>query len=133
MVRTNVGEVTVLLVDGGGGEARWTAERVADAVVEAFRLLPLIAVYAPRAGRLKAALPGQSGRALDILATAEHVLGRGSDEHRALLVWGRAKATGGEVGGSVSEYCRAAGLPRQTFDRRWRRACERIAVALSTA
>ncbi len=88
-----------MLRDGGGagGGGDWRATRVAKAVAQAFRLLPTIAVYAPRAGRLRAALPSQSERILDILMTAEALLGRGSDEHDALLVWGRAEAAGGEV------------------------------------
>lgn len=113
---------------GQGAAAQWTAERVGDALVEAFRALPHMPVYAPRhAPQLEPVLPGHDPGTLDVLALSERVLGRSSPERRLVLVWARSIATGGDVGGSLREWCRAHGMNRSTFDRRRVRACVRIA------
>ena len=113
--------------------SRWTAERVGEAVIKAFRLLPSMPVYAPRRGRLAAVLPGQDIGPLEILALSGTVLGHDAPERRALLFWGRARATSGDVGGSIAAYCRSAGLGESTFNRRRRNACLRIAEAIEQA
>lgn len=118
---------------GPGPGETWTAEHVCTAAVEAFRLLPTMPVYAPRRGGLAAVLPGQNIGPLEILSLSERVLGYDAPERRAMLVWARAKATGGDVGGSVSAYCRAAGLSMNTFTRRRKAACRSIAVALEAS
>lgn len=116
---------------GQGAAAQWTAERVGDALVEAFRALPHMPVYAPRPSRLEAALPGHDPTPLDVLALTEQVLGRSSPQHRLVLVWARSIATGGDIGGSLREWCRAHGISRSTFDRQRMRACANIAVSIN--
>ena len=76
-------------------------------------------------------LPGQDLAPLDLITRSEQILGRASDERRAVLVWARAKATKGEVGGSVRAYCIETGTDLQTFNRRRKRACARIAEVLN--
>lgn len=107
---------------------RWTAEKVAADLVEAFRILPTMPVFSPRRSEFYPVLPGQDTEALDLVAVSERVLGRKSPGRRALLVWARSKATKGDIGGSVSAYCREAGINLQTFNRQRRRACAAIAV-----
>ena len=116
-----------------GGASSWTAERVCMAAIEAFRLLPTMPVYAPRRGGLAAVLPEQDAGPLAILSFSEAVLGYDAPERRALLVWARAKATGGDVGGSIRQYCAQHGLSLNTFARRHKRACRQIADALNQA
>lgn len=48
-------------------------------------------------------------------------------------VWARSIATGGDVGGSLQEWCRDSGISRSTFDRQRVKAYERIAVAINRA
>jgi hypothetical protein len=101
--------------------------------VEIFRALPRTAIYARGLGELRP-VPGQPvPDGLDLLALSETVLGRGSEERLALLVWARAKATDGDVGGTVSEVCLAKGWKRSTFEERRRRACRRLAEAIAPA
>lgn len=118
---------------GQGSAVGWTAERVGDALVEAFRALPHMPVYAPRPSRLEAALPGHDPTPLDVLALTEHALGRSSPQHRLVLIWARSIATGGDVGGSLREWCRARDISRATFDRQRVKACGRVAVAINRA
>ena len=112
-------------------------------MVEAFRTLPDIPVYSPRRAELVPANPRHDGAGIDVIAWSERILGRASDERRALLVWARARArrrirqdrhlrlVRSVPGGSVSDHCREAGVCRRTFDRRRIRACERIEVGLN--
>lgn len=118
---------------GQGSAVRWTAERVGNALVEAFRALPHMPVYAPRPARFEAVIPGHDPTPLDVLALAEHALGRSSPAHRLVLVWARSIATGGDVGGSLRQWCRDRGISRSTFDRQRVRACERIADSINQA
>lgn len=114
-----------------GSASIWTAQRVSEATIEAFRLLPMMPVYAPRRGGLAAVFTGQDIGPLEILSFSETVLGYDAPERRALLVWARAKATGGDVGGSIRHYCRQHGFSQNTFNRRHKRACQMIAAALN--
>ena len=116
---------------GQGSAVGWTAERVGDALVEAFRALPHMPVYAPRPSQLEAALAGHDPTPIDVLALTEHALGRSSPQHRLVLVWARSIATGGDVGGSLRQWCRARGISRSTFDRQRVKACERVAAAIN--
>jgi hypothetical protein len=109
----------------------WSAERVAETMITAFRLLPTMPVYAPRRGGLAAVFSGQDIGPLEILSFSETVLGYDAPERRALLVWARAKATGGDVGGSIRHYCLQHGISQNTFNRRHKRACRMIADALN--
>jgi hypothetical protein len=116
---------------------------VAEAAIEAFRTLPNLPIYSPRRAEFVPVNPRHDGSAIDVIAWSEWILGRASDERRALLVWARAMArrrirrdrhlrlVRSVPGGSVSDHCREAGVCRRTFDRRRVRACERIAVELS--
>ncbi|CAA2161162.1 hypothetical protein MBRA_06322 [Methylobacterium brachiatum] len=116
---------------GMGSAEHWTAERVGAAVIEAFRALPHIPVYSPRRAEFMPALAGQDATPLDVLALSEHVLGRSTPERRILLIWARSLATGGDVGGSIRQYCIERGLSANTFSRRRKRACARIAAEMN--
>lgn len=116
--------------DAGPAE-HWTAERVGEAVVEAFRALPHIPVYSPRRAEFVSVLTGQDVSPLDVLALSEHVLGRSTPERRILLIWARSLATCGDIGGSIRQYCIERGLSGNTFTRRRKRACERIAAEMN--
>nr|WP_137830891.1 hypothetical protein [Methylobacterium sp. L1A1] len=117
---------------GQDSAGRWTAERVGETLVEAFRALPHMPVYAPRhAPQLEPVLPGHDPGPLDVLALSERVLGRSSLERRLVLIWARSIATGGDVGGSLRVWCRAHGMNRSTFDRRRVRACAQIAAEMN--
>lgn len=109
----------------------WTAERVGEAVIEAFRALPHIPVYSPRKAEFVPVLTGQDVSPLDVLALSEHVLGRSTPERRILLIWARTLATQGDVGGSINQYCRERGMGESTFTRRRKRACALIAAELN--
>lgn len=110
---------------------RWTAERVGEAVIDAFRVLPTMPVYSPRRAEFVPVLPGQDASPLDVLALSEHVLGRSAPEHRILLIWARSLATRGDVGGSIRQYCVERDLSHKTFDRRRKRACTRVAAEMN--
>lgn len=119
-------------MDGASkGAGRWTAERVGESVIEAFRLLPTMPVYSPRRMKFMPVLHGQDMSPLDVLALSERVLGRASPDRRVLLLWARSIATGGDVGGSVRQYCVERCIDRRTFDRRRRAACSQIAEAMN--
>lgn len=117
----------------------WTAAAIAEAAIEPFRALPDIPIYSPRRGEMVPSNLRHDGACIDIIAASAQILGRVSDERRALLVWGRAMARRrirqdrrlrlvcSVPGGSVSDHCRKAGVCRRTFERRRIRACERIA------
>ena len=86
-------------------------------------------IYAPRGNTLQAAAGDVPDATFDILAFSGTVLGDKSDDRQAVLVWARAMATKGEVGGSVAEFCRRTRWSRAKFDRRRIKACEKIAAA----
>lgn len=116
--------------DTGSAEC-WTAERVGEAVIAAFRALPHMPVYSPRRAEFMPVLPGQDVSPLDVLALSEHVLGRSTPERRILLIWARSKATRGDVGGSVRQYCVERSIDHKTFIRRRKRACAMIAAEMN--
>lgn len=93
----------------------------------AFRAMPYTPIYAPRGNTLRSAMQNQPSATFDILAFTGTVLGDRSEERKILLLWARAIATEGEVGGSISEYCAARGWYRSKFDRKRIRACQKIA------
>lgn len=121
---------TNMRTDAGSAEP-WTAEQVGETIIAAFHTLPSIPVYSPRRSELVSVLSGKDTSPLDIIAFSEHVLGRASPERRALLIWARSLATGGDVGGSIRQYCIEMGMHRLTLDRRRKRACARIAAELN--
>ncbi|MGU3665836.1 hypothetical protein ACLBX9_16780 [Methylobacterium sp. A49B] len=94
----------------------------------AFRAMPFTPIYAPRGNTLRSAIDSQPSATFDILAFTGTVLGDRSEERKILLLWARAIATEGEVGGSISEYCSARGWYRSKFDRTRIRACQKIAA-----
>ena len=120
----------------------WTCADVERWLVAAFMVLPDAPIYSPRPNVLKAAVSNVSPSTFDWIAFSADVLGRSSPERLALLTWARVQAgkrmrLRGWVrdvpGGSVEDFCREYGIPRKTFDRRRRRACERIAAARGKA
>lgn len=121
---------------------RWTCADVERWLVAAFVLLPDAPIYSPRRNVLKAAVLNVAPSTFDWIAFSSDVLGRSSPERLALLTWARVEAgkrmkRAGLVrtvpGGSVQDFCREFNIPRKTFDRRRRRACERIAAACGNA
>ena len=106
----------------------WTCADVERWLKTAFRAMPYTPIYAPRGNTLQSARVDQPSATFDILAFTGTVLGERSEDRKILLLWARAIATEGEVGGSIAQFCAAAGLQRRTFDRRRLRACERIAA-----
>lgn len=111
----------------------WNCADVERWLKTAFRSMPYTPIYAPRGNMLRSACADQPSATFDILAFTGTVLGERSEDRKILLVWARAIVTEGEVGGSIAEYCKAAGLQRRTFDRRRLRACERIAAEKNRA
>lgn len=113
--------------------APWTCADVEVWLKFALRQMRYTAIYAPRGNTLQSLTPGSPSATFDIVAFSGTVLGRGSLEHRIVLLWARAIATEGEVGGSIAEYCRERRWDRSTFDRRRKRACIKIAEAKNRA
>lgn len=107
----------------------WTRADVERWLKAAFRAMPFTPIYAPSGNTLEAAAGEVPDATFDIVAFSGTVLGDKSLERRLVLLWARTMATGGTVGGSISEFCREKDWDRSTFDRRRIRACERIAEA----
>ena len=114
---------------------RWQGADVKLWLVAAFRVMPTTAIYAPRSNTLASIDSDVPSATFDIVAFTGTVLGDRSDERLAVLVWARAKATKGEVGGSIAQFCaeKGEGWSRSAFEDRVRRACERIAEAKNRA
>lgn len=110
----------------------WTRADVELWLKAAFRAMPFTPIYAPRGNTLHAVQAEVPDATFDMLAFSGTVLGDKSDDRQAVLVWARAMATNGEVGGSIAEFCRRTRWSRATFDRRRIKACERIAAAKNT-
>ncbi|AYO85346.1 hypothetical protein [Methylobacterium brachiatum] len=106
----------------------WTCADVERWLKTAFRAMPYTPIYAPRGSAIRSANVNQPSATFDIVAFTGTVLGERSDDRKILLVWARAIVTEGEVGGSIAQYCAAAGMHRRTFDRRRIRACQKIAA-----
>lgn len=112
----------------------WTASDVAEAIRDAFRNLRHTSVWAVSGNALlRAGLGPKPSSTFDIVAFSGTVLGHGSKEHRALLLWARRTANTGEDLASLNECCAAMGWNASTFRRRRARACEKIAVAKNNA
>lgn len=104
----------------------WTPAAVELRIVAAFRALPRVGLSSMRSGELLTG-GGSPSLVLDVLATAERVLGRRTREYRELVLWARSK-TGGTP---VRELCRANGWPRTSFSRRRARSLAEIAQELN--
>lgn len=117
------------------GEA-WNAGDIADAIKEAFRQMPNAAIWVGNrnqhltAGPASVIIPSETW---DIMAFAGTVLGQGSEEHRALLLWARIAAQTGHDLASTRETARILSVDASTIFRRRKRACERIARAKNDA
>jgi hypothetical protein len=107
----------------------WTRADVELWLKAAFRATPYTPIYAPRGNTIQVASGDVPDATFDIVAFSSTVLGDKSEDRKAVLVWARAMATKGQVGGSITQFCREMDWERSTFDRRRIRACERIAVA----
>lgn len=107
----------------------WTRADVEMWLKAAFRAMPYTPIYAPRGNTLHAVQAEVPDATFDMLAFSGTVLGDKSEDRQAVLVWARAMATHGEVGGSIAEFCRRTKWSRATFDRRRIKACEKIAAA----
>ncbi|MGY2052395.1 hypothetical protein [Methylobacterium sp. JK268] len=130
---------------GGGGEPpspqavaagpdppRWTARDIERWVIIPFRLLRETAIMAGPGNALHSVDRNRPSASFDILAFARTVLSD-RDELLALLTYARIRAAGGDAETSIAEWCREKDWQRRTFDRRWKRACERIAKAKDEA
>lgn len=106
----------------------WTCADIERWLTTAFRAMPYTPIYAPRGNTLRSADHHRPSATFDILAFTGTVLGDRSEDRRILLLWARAIATEGEVGGSIAEYCTERDMQRRTFDRKRVRACEKIAA-----
>ncbi|BAU91178.1 hypothetical protein MPPM_2573 [Methylorubrum populi] len=106
----------------------WTRADVERWLKAAFRAMPSTPIYAPRGNTLQAAAGDVPDATFDIVAFSGTVLGDKSEDRQVVLLWARAMATQGEVGGSIAEFCRRTRWSRATFDRRRIKACERIAA-----
>jgi len=101
----------------------WTAERVADRLVAAFRGMRGVPIYSPRKGVFA---PHRPIDGLELIAAAQQALGRESPLCMYLLTWARSRADR-----KVAAFCHEAGRPRSTLYHRRRRALERIAAFLN--
>ena len=111
----------------------WTCADVERWLKAAFRAMPFTPIYAPRGNTLRSADHSQPSATFDILAFTGTVLGDRSEERKILLLWARAIATEGQVGGSIAQYCDEQDMHRSTFDRKRLRACEKIVAAKNRA
>ncbi|KAA0122264.1 hypothetical protein CIW48_19340 [Methylobacterium sp. P1-11] len=110
-------------------------------LVAAFMAFTSSGIFSVRPNRLQPNDPQEMRATFDWIVFSAEILGRDSEERVALLTWARAKARGrirrhrrlrllkDVPGGSVSDHCREFGVQRRTFDRRRKRACERLAEA----
>ncbi|MEN3208627.1 hypothetical protein PUR23_01095 [Methylorubrum populi] len=110
----------------------WTRADVEVWLKAAFRAMPSTPIYAPRGNTLQAAAGDVPDATFDIVAFSGTVLGDKSEDRQVVLLWARAMATHGEIGGSIAEFCRRTRWSRATFDRRRIKACEKIAAAKNT-
>lgn len=104
----------------------WTCADIERWLTTAFREMPYTPIYAPRGNTLKSVDHNKPSATFDIVAFTGTVLGDRSEDRRILLLWARAIATEGEVGGSIAQFCEAKDWHRSTFDRKRLRACKRI-------
>ncbi len=104
----------------------WTADKVGECLVAAFRQLPNTPIYSPVNGSLRA-IHGASSTPLDIIMAAQLILGRQSPGCRKVMTWARARA----LGGSVRETCREMGWSHSTFERHRCAALKTIAARLN--
>lgn len=119
--------------------AAWTADDVGRWLITGFREMTFRPVYAPSGNTLISVntplAPSAPSATFDIVAFAITVLGKKSDECRAVLVWARSVAAREAAKGdwSIAEFCREHRWERRTFDRRRQRACAKIALAKNIA
>jgi hypothetical protein len=118
----------------------WTGADVERWLVAAFMAFTGAGVFSVPS-RLLPADPREMPATFDWISFSAEILGSASPERIALLTWARAKARRRirrhrrlrllrEVpGGTVTDYCHEVGVQRRTFDRRRKRACERLAEA----
>ncbi|MDP4005087.1 hypothetical protein [Methylobacterium sp. NEAU K] len=110
-------------------------------LVAAFMAFTSSGIFSVRPNRLQPNDPEEMRATFDWVVFSGEVLGRGSEERIALLTWARATARRrikrhrrlrllrDVPGGTVTDYCNEVGIWRRTFDRRRKRACERLANA----
>ncbi|MGN8092830.1 hypothetical protein [Methylobacterium sp. 22177] len=110
-------------------------------LVAAFMAFTSSGIFSVRPNRLQPNDPEEMRATFDWIVFSAEVLGRDSEERIALLTWARAKARRrikrhrrlrllkDVPGGSITDHCREFGIWRRTFDRRRKRACERLAEA----
>ncbi|MBY0252402.1 MAG: hypothetical protein K2X54_13645 [Methylobacterium organophilum] len=110
-------------------------------LVAAFMAFTSSSIFSVRPNRLQPNDPQEMRATFDWIVFSAEILGRDSEERIALLTWARAKARRrikrhrrlrllkDVPGGSITDHCREFGIWRRTFDRRRKRACERLADA----
>ncbi|MET3483140.1 hypothetical protein [Methylobacterium sp. 1973] len=110
-------------------------------LVAAFMAFTGAGIFSVRTNRLQPNDPEEMRATFDWIVFSAEILGTNSNERIALLTWARAKARRrikrhrrlrllkDVPGGSITDHCREFGIWRRTFDRRRKRACERLAEA----
>lgn len=111
----------------------WTCADIERWLIVAFKAMPYVPIYAPRPNTLTSVNRNIPSATFDIVAFSGTVLGERSEERKIVLLWARALATEGAVGGSISQFCAARGWDRRKFDRRRIKACELITAAKNEA
>lgn len=108
----------------------WTSEDIAEAIKEAFRRMPNTSIWVRSRNRhVSAGLGGDPSQTWDVIAFSATILGHGSEEHQALLLWARMAAQTGQDLASNAEAARHLGVNASTIWRRRKRACDRMARA----
>ncbi|MGU3467570.1 hypothetical protein ACLBXO_22240 [Methylobacterium sp. C33D] len=110
-------------------------------LVAAFMAFTSSGIFSVRPNRLQPNDPQEMRATFDWIVFSAEILGRDSEERIALLTWARAKARRqikrhrrlrllkDVPGGSITDHCREFGIWRRTFDRRRKRACEKLSNA----
>lgn len=107
---------------------QWTAERVADALIQAFRTFPDAPIYSPRLNVFRSPRPIVGA---DLIAVTAEILGRESRDRKMLLMWARAKAWRFGPRASMRSICREQDWSWTTFHRRRKRTCRTVAEELN--
>lgn len=90
----------------------WSAVRVLERLVAAFRVMRETGVYSPAKNVLQASVFGHPIDGLELVMATTHYLGRDSPARVELLTFARALAIR-----SVSRECRERGISRATWYR----------------
>lgn len=102
----------------------WTAKRVSDALITAYRRTPTLGVYS----HIPESAFRQPGEVASQFNWQERFLPTDIAAWRSLLLWAQCKANGDKI----SERISGLGAKRHTFEDQRRRAAQAIANGLNT-